>query len=276
MITNKPNLTYILLISVLILSSCASKTYDWVKINPDKIAKARSAKPYSSNVRKVEVLVNAKYKAENVIYVDNSTQYFSQVNPSSVEKVNNTTVRSKRPIRVNKSTKSVNKYKAENRVVSNSKIAINNEIKQVVVEDKKAMDKLNSGLIMPDKKKEKVENKKPLFEKPIPAKESVQKIESIDTPLTKKNDEALNYDNGLSQLEDQDAELNSREIKDSSLEPISENQIKEEGVKRNSYMWIGLILIIVGLIIGLIFGGLAYFISAVGLVFLLIGYLIKS
>lgn len=44
--------------------------------------------------------------------------------------------------------------------------------------------------------------------------------------------------------------------------------------KKFGYMWLGLVLLVIGLIIGLIFGNFAYLISVLGAVFLFLGYII--
>lgn len=262
----KSALNYILLITFFTLSSCASKNYEWVKINPDRIAKAKTSKPYSENIKYVDILVNAKYKAENVVYVENSAAYFTSQNSSSV-KPNNRRIINKRTLLAN------NTAKVTGQPASKPK-SINIKSQRAPEEGAAAMNKLNGGLILPEKKMPLAEDK-PLFEDVAPVKETHAQIEKEAVPLNTKTDENLSYDNGLGQLEDQDIELSSRQLNDSSLEPLSENQIKE-GAKRNSYMWVGLVLLIIGLIIGLIFGGLAYFISVIGIVFLLIGYLTKT
>lgn len=274
----KSALNFILLITFLTLCSCASGNYEWVKINTDKINKAKTAQPHSENIRYVDVKVNAKYKAENITYVENSADYFTSQNISTLVEPKKRIVRTPRVFKANNTAKKVISQPADNHKVIDKPIAktiIKNNAETESLEDAEAMNKLNSGLIMPKKKKQLIEDK-PLFEDVAAQVKSNQKPVVEEVLVKPKAEEHLSYDNGLGQLEDQDVELNNRELKDSSLEPLSDNQIKEEGVKRNSYMWIGLVLLIIGLIIGLIFGGLAYFISVVGLVFLLIGYLTRT
>ncbi len=48
---------------------------------------------------------------------------------------------------------------------------------------------------------------------------------------------------------------------------------KKAPIKKGGYLWIGIVLLLVGLVVGLVFGGLGYIISVVGLVFLILGLL---
>lgn len=273
---SKSAFNFIGIMSLLILSSCASKTYEWVKINPGKTAMQKT----SGNIKRVNVLVNAKYKAEDIIYVDNSVEYFSKYGLEEKSIVRKTI---KRRALVNKAPISANKVQSgavltkPNSFVKTPKPAI-----QKVEDNNVAISKLNSSLILPKKKKVMVERSAVSLQVSKPVKKPVP---------TTNNTEELSYDNGLKMLEDQDNELKSNELVPEIIQekapeissevnyaedqPISDNQIKEEGSKRNSYMWVGLVLLIVGLIIGLIFGGMAYLISIVGIVFLLMGYFTK-
>jgi|GEM_PF-3366948 len=278
---NKSALNYIVIISLLILSSCASKTYEWVKINPDKIAMAKAAIPYSENVRYVNVKVNAKHKAENITYVENSTDYFTNpvFQPKETTKTTSRKIVTKRnnTSRVNKTPK-IAKVISKPVVQSAPKKSV--APKQKVVESDISMSKLNNALIIPKKKKPKANNTgqtlnpvKPLVSA-SPAKEN--KVILPAEPAKSNKEETLSHDNGLGQLEDLDRELSkNNDLQIGADQPIPDQHIREEASKRNSYMWIGLVLLIVGLIIGLIFGGLAYLISVVGIVFLLIGYFTK-
>ncbi len=54
---------------------------------------------------------------------------------------------------------------------------------------------------------------------------------------------------------------------------VKQKMAKKAPIKKGSYLWIGIVLLIVGLVVGLVFGGLGYVISVVGLVFLLLGLL---
>lgn len=282
---NKSAFNYIVIMSLLILSSCASKTYEWVKINPDKITMAKTGMPYSENVRYVNIRVNAKHKAENITYVENSTDYFT--NPVFQPKET-----------ANTASRKITKRNSAYRINNTPKIAkitskpiVQSAPKQSVASKHKAaesdisMSKLNNALIIPKKKKPIAANtgqsnainpvKSPVkTSSASPAKET--KVVSPSEPVKSNKEETLSHDNGLGQLEDLDKELSkNNDLQIGADQPIPDQHIKEEASKRNSYMWIGLVLLIVGLIIGLIFGGLAYLISVVGIVFLLIGYFTK-
>ncbi len=65
--------------------------------------------------------------------------------------------------------------------------------------------------------------------------------------------------------------INDSKINNSKKQNLVE---KDKIPKKNNYLWIGLILLIIGLITGLVYGSWAYLISMAGIILLVIGYFI--
>lgn len=280
--------TFLLILS---MASCTSKRYEWVKINPEKLHLAKTAKPYSESIRRVNIYISAKQKAEILIYEDADTFLQKNTVPSNYPILVN------RPVKQNKiaklgSTKRVITKKSPSvalvkptQVVKETKqTKISKPVAKEKTDEEIALSKLNSALILPKKKpKQVIEPKETVIEKPTPKEQARQQAgvsqifseqtetktpeatQSNSKPL--ENKETTNYTSEKTLGASQADNLNN---------PEDEVKNNEEGVfKRNNYMWVGLVLIIIGLIIGLVFGGMAYFISVVGVVFLLIGYFYK-
>ena len=278
---------------MLCIAGCTSKRYEWVKINPEKLHLAKTAKPYSESVRKVNIYISARQKAELLIYTDADTFLQQNVAPSAqpISKVN-------RPIKQNR----IAKLGTPKKVVAKKVSAITlgksapavKENKQVKVakpsvkektDEEVALSKLNSALILPKKKpKQTIQPKETVVDNSILKKQASQQA-SVSQVFTDQADTKTPEANQTSPKVVERKEVTSsptEEMVDASqaddLNVQSEEvENTEKGTfKRNNYMWVGLVLIIIGLIIGLVFGGMAYFISVVGIVFLLIGYFYKA
>jgi hypothetical protein len=277
---------------ILSIAGCTKKRYEWVKINPEKLHLAKTAKPYSESVRRVNIYISARQKAEILVYTDADTFLQQDAAPSAqpISKVN-------RPIKQNK----IAKFGTPKKVVAKKVSAVAlvksapavKEYKQVKVakpsvkektDEELALSKLNSALILPKKK----------------PKQTIQPKETVAESVTPK--EQTRQQAGVSQIFTDQADTKTPEATQTSPKVVERKEVTsspteemvdasqadhlnaqseeventEDGTfKRNNYMWVGLVLIIIGLIIGLVFGGMAYFISVVGVVFLLIGYFYK-
>ncbi len=218
----RPLSNFIFILALLILSSCASRDYEWVKINPDKISRIKTVRPKKEETKQVNVVVHLMPKAEGVIYVENSDDFFE---PSGFNE--------RKPL---KSSITVDRGNNINRPKNISKPLHSTAQDKQITENEAFMRKLNNALIIPKRK--------------LPKD---QKIVSLPRELSK-------------------SEVNSLE----SHPPIVKKKDKEGDSKRNNYLWVGLVLLIGGLIVGLIFGGIAYLISIVGIVLLSIGYFIRA
>ncbi len=67
---------YIGLFILLIYSSCASQTFEWIKVNPDKINLAKASAPYHRNIKEVQLTFQLKEKPK-FIYYENPDEYLS-------------------------------------------------------------------------------------------------------------------------------------------------------------------------------------------------------
>ncbi len=280
---------------ILSIAGCTKKRYEWVKINPEKLHLAKTAKPYSENVRKVNIYISARQKAEILVY-DEADTFFQEnvVEPTSPLKVN---PKQKKSNIVKSALVRKSNLKRNNTAMALVKpaplVKKNKEFKQVkaakpVVKEKTdeemALSKLNSALILPKKKpKPQVAKEVVAVESPNPKSQarqeaSVSEIFSEQTsnqkPQTAPTTSKVVADNKPSNTAQQEVvNSNSDDIINAQEEELKNTE--EDSFKLNNYMWVGLVLVIIGLIIGLVFGGMAYFISVVGVVFLLIGYFYK-
>jgi hypothetical protein len=282
--------TFLLILSI---ASCTSKRYEWVKVNPEKLHLAKTAKPYNENVKRVNIYINAKHKTELYVYEDADT--FSQKSivpsPQSTSKVN-------RPIKPNKIAKlnttkkivakkspAVALIKPAPAVKANKQVKLTKPVVKEKTDEELALSKLNSALILPKKKpKQTIQPKETAVESVTP-KEQARQQAGVSPMFSDQADSKTQEATQTSPKAVEDQEVTSSPTEEKVEETQADNlnnpeeevkNIEEGAFKRNNYMWAGLVLIIIGLIIGLVFGGMAYLISVVGVVFLLIGYFYKG
>lgn len=281
--------TFLLILSI---AGCTSKRYEWVKVNPEKLHLAKTAKPYSESVRRVNIYINAKHKAELLVYEDADTFLQKNIVPSAqpISKVN-------RPIKQNKIAKlsttkkivakkspAIALVKPAPAVKANKQVKLTKPAVKEKTDEEETLSKLNSALILPKKKpKQTIQPKETAVESVTP-KEQARQQAGVSPMFSDQADSKTQEATQTSPkaVEDQEVTSSPAEEKleetqaDNLNNPEEEVKNSEEGAfKRNNYMWVGLVLIIIGLIIGLVFGGMAYFISVVGVIFLLIGYFYK-
>src|SRR5690606_9206450 len=108
-----------------------------------------------------------------------------------------------------------------------------------------SLSKWNSCLIIPKKKKAKetLKRNNNINSQPLPEKTKSVKTEEVlpsaaqpEADTKNSKEETLSYDNGLKQLEELDSEISKNKLEPAEEQSLQENQIKEEGSKRNSYM----------------------------------------
>lgn len=238
----------------LLLSACASKTYEWIKINPDRL-KAHKSSSSRGGLKTVNMTISLKEKEERNLYYENAEDYLS-ANPQNIT-----------------STQTKFSEKKKSKFVGRNKSVVSSPLSKKFnpsSEPEFSVDKLNSSLRLPKKK----------------AKNSLEKEEIVKADKSVKAEDiapsiAIEIPNeGTTEsLATQNEELykNNEPVQDfSSSSQVQDEEnldvVRENSGKKNSYMWVGLVLLVIGLIIGLIFGGMAYLISVAGIVFLFIGY----
>ncbi len=282
--------TFILILSI---AGCTSKRYEWVKINPEKLHLAKTAKPYSENVKRVNIYISARQKAEVLVYNDMDTFFQKNVVvPSSSLKVNPKTKQNNvfktavtKKARQKKKSSSIALVKPTPDTQKDKQIALVKQATKEKTDEEAALSKLNSALILPKKKpKPQVAKEVVAVESPNPKSQARQEAsvsEIFSEQATNQKPETAPATSKVV-ADHKPSNTTQKEVVTSNSDDISnaqEEEVKnsEDGTfKRNNYMWVGLVLVIIGLIIGLVFGGMAYFISVVGVVFLLIGYFYKT
>ena len=226
-------------IVMLLFSACAQKaTFEWIKVNPEKVNIATIAEPYPTTIRNVSIIIDLKEK-ENTEFYNNSTGFFSSI--ESENKV----------VSTSKYTSPLKNNIAKSRVKHQSKVysakSSSNHIKLAPLKHKAVIDspadKLNGALKLPLK--------------PIKVNNSTtnQKRNTFNKTAAEIRTMAFN-----------DIKVKNPEIEERSL-------IKAQ--KSKSLMWLGVILLVVGGVLGFILNRSAFLIAIAGGVFAVIGYFIR-
>nr|MBC7613582.1 hypothetical protein [Pseudopedobacter sp.] len=227
------------ILSLLLMISCARQNFEWIKINPDKIILAKNTMPFTERVKNVDMTLQMQEKSEPVYYNESNT-YFNQ----NKDKVASTTTSE---IKTESTTKA---YAIKNTITKtiqfNSKNALNKNT------DIESATKLNDALKIPPNKKVKGGNIPHSQIKSSPQREELK--ESTTAPLVEKKP-AIQKENNT-------------KGKDAKTLKISQ--------KGKSLMLGGGILIVLGLVLGFIFGRSAFWISVAGLAFTIVGFFIKN
>ena len=227
------------ILSLLLMVSCARQNFEWIKINPDKIILARNTMPFTERVKNVDMTLQMQEKSEPVYYNESNT-YFNQ----NKDKIASTTTSEIK-------TKATSKaYTIKNTSTKTIHLNTNNALnKNTNVE---SASKLNDALKIPLNKNVKGGNIPHSQIKSSPKREELK--ESKNAPLIEKKP-ALQKEN---------------DIKGKYAKTLKISQ------KGKSLMLGGGILIVLGLVLGFIFGRSAFWISAAGLVFTVAGFFIKN
>jgi hypothetical protein len=183
-------------------------------------------------VKSVNVLIELKEKEENIIYYDNSAEYFALTFPK-------------------KSITIVDEKENEQIISINQNELIEDESIFLLDESEEFADKLNQSLF-------------------------IYSENYNNTNYQLKNDETwetYRYYLEQSIYNVQNNSFNAFVPSNSKISLIDSDDLRILN-KKFGYMWLGLVLLVIGLIIGLIFGNYAYLISVLGAVFLFVGYII--
>lgn len=227
------------MIAILLATGCAKPNFEWVKINPEKIQLAKSSTPYSDQVRRVNVVWQLKSK-DTVFNYPESNGFF-------VAEERGFDVAAKQQLlekNIRKTQRSVGRFKANTlkpfvKAAKKQAMMTANHAKKVASSVSDA-EKLNSAL------------KIPLNSKALKAGKSVASF-------------------GPSASEIREMAFNDIKKKNPELEQKSE----EKQQRGKNLMWAGLILVVLGGIMGFVFGRSAFLISVAGLVFAAIGYFFR-
>ena len=280
----------LLILTAMLVSACANQaTFEWIKINPDKIKEANTRVAYRNGIRNIDLTLDLKEKTVPIYF--ESPEAFEAGNSiplviTKPEMVSKPSVKSKtinRPaLAINKIVvpKPVYKKPVEVKkiiplkVVPSKAIKANKKIapKSAKIadsispnEEKIASDKLNGALRIPKKPIKQIigEQKeiipiKTEIKKVVPSKQKTVLVKSVikSNPKVEKN------------------------IIQTEVKPVIDknDKIKEflNARKGNSFILAGAALAIIGVVMGLIFGKSAYLVSGAGMIFAAIGFILKA
>lgn len=227
------------LLALLLLAACAGPTFEWISINPDKIISARKTTPYHEGVKKVDLTFDMKEKTKTVYYNESDT-YFKENSSNPIAQ------REKRAFNdVNSSSPAITK--SNNKTITHSSNTTKAESKSETKGEEEAVAKLNDALKIP-----------------LKTKTANKDISNTNTKTSEPNTKTQASPQTEVKKAPQVKNTVSKEIKDAYT---------RRGI---TIMWAGLILIVIGVILGFIFGRSAFLIAVAGLVFAIIGFILKQ
>ena len=287
MISFKKNSLFILI--AFLVSACANQaTFEWIKINPDKIKEANTNVAYRNGIRNIDLTIELKEKTIPIYY--ESPEAFEAGNsapliitkPEMVSKpsikrkvVNRPSIKTKKTIAPKpiyskpiELKKIIPKKSSPDQPVAVKKTSIYNPAKIVdsinPEEEKIALDKLNGALKIPKKPVKQIIGKQ---KETTPNKTEVEKVLSFKQktvlikPVAKSN---LNV---------------AKKIIQTEVKPIIEKKDKVNEFlnarQGNSFILAGAALAVIGVVLGLIFGKSAYLVSGAGIIFAAVGVFLK-
>ena len=279
----------LLILTAMLVSACANQaTFEWIKINPDKIKEASTRVAYRNGVRNIDLTLDLKEKTIPIYY--ESPEAFEAGNSiplviTKPEMVSRPIVKSKvinRPsinTRKTVAPKAIYRKPVEIKKIMPTKIntVLPLAVKKTNIvnpakivdslnpdEEKIALDRLNSALKIPKK----------------PIKQIIGKQKEIK-PIKTKVEKVL-PSKQKTVLVKHDAKSNSKVAKNiiqTEVKPTIEkrDKVKEflNARKANTFILAGAALAVIGVILGLIFGKSAYLVSGAGIVFAAIGFILK-
>lgn len=225
-------------LALLLVTGCATTNFEWVKINPEKIQLAKERSPYSDEIRRVNMVLQLKAK-DSVFYYPESSGFFAKDNTEApfvpVQRTQRKNIK-----KSHYSAKHVNVQNTEPIAITKKKALIKSKSEQEESSANLSADKINAAL------------KIPLNSKALKAGKNIASF-------------------GSSASEIREMAFNDIKKKNPELEQKS----VEKQQRGKNLMWAGLILVILGGILGFVFGRSAFLISLAGVVFAGIGYFFK-
>jgi hypothetical protein len=224
-------------LAILLATGCATTNFEWVKINPEKIQLAKSRAPYSDNIRQVNMILQLKEK-EQVLYYPESNGFFAE-DQSKAEYANNQSSLQKNISKSQRYAKrfKINRTKTQVPVTGKAKVKNSRYASSGFVSD---ADKLNSALKIP-----------------------------LDSKALKAGKNVASFGPSASEIR----EMAFNDIKKKNPELEQKSIAKQQRGK--NLMWAGLVLVVLGGIMGFVFGRSAFLISLAGVVFAGIGYFFR-
>ncbi len=247
---------YSLIFFGIFLISACRQNFEWVNINPDKLILASKRAPAPKGVRNVSITLDLKEKQKEIYY--NSTEDFISQQPSEIsvipnEKMDNND-KNTSSVKTSLEKKTEDSKNVNQQVLKTSRVKPALAVKEV---PDFAAEKLNGALKIPEDEKA-----------------AVNKEDAPDQKLdTSKDDE------NKSEMKLQSKKLtqtdNNEVVKIASSTTKTTFTQFLNSKKGNSFLLAGLVMVIMGVVLGVIFGRTAFLISAAGLVFAVIGIILK-
>lgn len=277
------------IVIALLVSACANQaTFEWIKINPDKIKEANTRVAYRNGIRNVDLTLDLKEKTTPIYY--ESPEAFEAGNSSPlvitkqeiIAKPNLKNKIVKRPaIATNKKViKTVYPKPVEVKKIIPTKTIIAQPVtvkKPITAKPKKiadsvtpeeekiALDKLNGALKIP---------KKPIKQIIGEQKETAPQIKKEVKKVTQTNQKTLI----AKPMVKSSLKVEQKNVQTEVNQSIDKNhKVKEflNARKGNSFILAGAALAVIGVVLGLIFGKSAYLVSGAGVIFAAIGFILK-
>lgn len=239
------------LFSLLLLVGCADRTFEWISIKPEKINLAKEAVPASDEVRKVDLTFTLQEKAKE-IYFDDANTYFGTQNLGTPVAEAAPFAPTENSLKRLVPRKTFIASKRATPTLTKSNVAKN----AIVPEKKIETAKLNNALKFPKTVKPK-----------LSSETTALRNETMHQMLDDKKKEEI------SSAKSKDESVT--ETKEKTADQTPKVKSAQEIRKGQSIMWVGLILIVLGGVLGFIFSKNAFYIAGAGLVFAIIGYFIK-
>lgn len=224
------------LLTLTVITSCAQNTFEWVKINPDKIILAKSRAPYSAEVRQVNLTVALKEKG-NTVYYSESDGFFAE------KAIKTEVVSITAPLR-KKADRNQGSIKRYQKAVPKAVLPISKSTPSKSASPKAPVpsdaEKINSALKIP-----------------------------LNSKALKAGKNVGSFGSGASEIR----EMAFNDIKKNN--PELGQKSADDQQRGKNLMWAGLVLVLLGGVMGFIFGRSAFLISLAGVVFAAIGYFFR-
>lgn len=224
-------------LAMLLATGCATTNFEWIKVNPDKIQLAKNTAPYSDNIRRVDMVFELKEK-DRVLYYPEPNGFFASEQSNQNQTNNKYPIKKNinRGIRFKKATESKQEKSVQIAVKQKS---VADQPKPAVKNDSEA-DKLNAALKIP-----------------------------LNSNALKSGKKIGSFGSNSSEIR----EMTFDAIKKRNPELAQKSADNEQRGK--NLMWAGLVLVVLGGVMGFIFGKSAFLISLAGAVFAGIGYFFR-
>lgn len=261
----------LLILTALLVSACANQaTFEWIKINPDKIKEANNRVAYRNGIRNVDLTLDLTEKTTPIYYQSPEAFEAGNATPLVVTKPE-AVIKPKAKSKVYSRPTSAPKANTPTKTVFKKPVPVAKPIapkaKKVadsVIPDEEsiALDKLNGALKIP---------KKPIKQiigaqneaSPSPKKLSTKQKTVVSNAVSKPTPI----------IEQQVVETEAKPTVEKKNDKVKEFLNARKG---NNFILAGAALAVIGVILGLIFGKSAYLVSGAGIIFAAIGFILKG